>query len=417
MRWLTTIILLLLWLAVPVSSWSQAPDVQKFLMDGRLADCSVALVKHLDANPTDDRARFGLGITQFLQAYEHVGQSLYRYGLRTERSFVRPAPEIRELWPQNPKPEMIDHAAARKIVQTFVDDMNRAEATLAVVKDERVKLPIQMASIKIDLFGLERPLNAGFLFQQFGGVNMPADQLENFVIAFDRGDVVWLRGYCHFLAAVGEVLLAVDSQSLFECTAHLLFEDVETPNTFLIEDREPFDTVQSFSWNSRVVSDLIATIHLLLRFPVKEPDRLKVAHKHLLAMCQMSREMWVNFSAETDDDNEWIPNSKQTGVLGVPVTADMIKTWLATVAEAELVLEGKRLVPFWRGTQADRGINLKRVFYESTDIDIPLWLQGTAATPYLEKGPLTKFIEPEMIGRIDRQFGGMNFIGFGFWFN
>jgi hypothetical protein len=417
MRWLTTIILLLLWLAVPVSSWSQSPDVQKFLMDGRLADCSVALVKHLDANPTDDRARFGLGITQFLQAYEHVGQSLYRYGLRTERSFVRPAPEIRELWPQNPKPEMIDHAAARKIVQTFVDDMNRAEATLAVVKDERVKLPIQMASIKIDLFGLERPLNAGFLFQQFGGVNMPADQLENFVIAFDRGDVVWLRGYCHFLAAVGEVLLAVDSQPLFECTAHLLFEDVETPNTFLIEDREPFDTVQSFSWNSRVVSDLIATIHLLLRFPVKEPDRLKVAHKHLLAMCQMSREMWVNFSAETDDDNEWIPNSKQTGVLGVPVTADMIKTWLATVAEAELVLEGKRLVPFWRGTQADRGINLKRVFYESTDIDIPLWLQGTAATPYLEKGPLTNFIEPEMIGRIDRQFGGMNFIGFGFWFN
>ncbi|WP_339750078.1 hypothetical protein [uncultured Rubinisphaera sp.] len=376
-------------------------------MDGRLADGSAAIVKHLDANPDDDRARFGLGVTQFLQAYEHVGQSLYRYGLRTERSFVEPHPEIRELWPQNPKPEKIDYAAARKIVQTFVDDMNRAEATLAEVKDERVKLPLHVARIKIDFFGLERPVNAGFLFQLFGQ--------GDFIIAFDRGDVAWLRGYCHFLAAFGEVLLAVDSQPLFECTAHLLFEDVETPHTFLIEDREPF--VENFWRNPRVLSDIIATIHLLLRFPVKEPDRLKVAHGHLLSMCQMSREMWTHFSAETDDDNEWIPNSKQRGVLGVPVTADMIKTWLATVAEAELVLEGKRLVPFWRGTQADRGINLKRVFYEPTDIDILLWVQGTAATPYLEKGPLTKFIEPEMIGRIDRQFGGMNFIRFVFWFN
>jgi hypothetical protein len=386
-------------------------------MDGRLTDGSAVLGKHLDANPDDDRARFGLGVTQFLQAYEHVGQSLYRYGLRTESSFIRPARQIRKLLPQNPKPEKIDHASARKIVQTFVDDMNRAEATLTVVKDERVKLPLHVARIEIDLFGLERPINAGFLFQTFGGMDVPPDLLEDFVIAFDRGDVAWLRGYCHFLAAVGEVLLAVDSQPFFECAAHLVFEEVETPHTFLIEDREPFDMRGAFGWNSRQLSDIIATIHLLLRFPVKEPDRLKAAHGHLLSMCQMSREMWTHFSAETDDDDEWIPNPKQTGVLAVPVTADMIKTWLATVAEAELVLEGKRLVPFWRGTQAERGINLQRVFYEPTDIDIPLWIQGTAALPYIEKGTLTTFIEPEMISRIDRQFGGMNFISFGFWFN
>ncbi len=417
MRWLSTSVLLILCLAVPASSWSQTPDVQKFLMDGELAVGSAALAVHLAANSNDDRARLGLGITQFLQAYEHIGQSLYRYGLRTERSFVRPAPMIRELWPQNPKPEKIDYAAARKIVQTFVDDMDRAEATLAVVKDERVKLPLHMAQIKIDLFGIQRPVNAAFLFRQSGNANVPADLLENFVIAFDRGDVAWLRGYCHFLAAVGEVLLAVDSQPLFECTAHWLFEQVETPHTFLVEDRDPFDMNQGFSWNSRVTSDFIATIHLLLRFSVKEPDRLKVAHGHLLSMCQMSRDMWAHFSAETDDDQEWIPNPKQTGVLGVAITSDMVETWLETVAEAELVLEGKRLVPFWRGTQALRGINLKRVFYQSTDIDIPLWVQGTAATPYLENGPLTKFNEPEMIRRIDRQYGGMNFIRFGFWFN
>lgn len=417
MRWLSTSVVLILCLAAPASSWSQAPDVQKFLMDGQLKDGAAALVNHLAANPDDDQARLGLGITQFLQAYEHLGQNLYRHGLRTERSFVRPAPMIRELWPQNAEPEKIDYAAARTIVQTFVNDMNQAEATLAAVKDERVKLSLHVARIKIDFFGLQRPINASLLFRQLGDANVSANALEDLVIAFDRGDVAWLRGYCHFLAAVGEMLLAVDGQPLFECTAHWIFEKVETPHTFLIEDREPLDANQPFWTNSRLTSDFIATIHLLLRFSVQEPDRLKVAHAHLLSMCQMSREMWSQFLRETDDDNEWIPNPKQTGVLGVPISDDMVNTWLETVAEAELVLEGKRLIPFWRGAQTARGINLKRAFYESREIDIPLWIQGTAATPYLENGTLTKFKEAEMIRRIDSQFDGMNFIRFGFWFN
>jgi hypothetical protein len=416
MRRFTTAGLVLLCLVAWCARPALAVDTEAFLLEGRLTDGVTALQKHLAAEPTDDQARFCLGITQFLQAYEHVGQSLYRHGLRTERAFIRPAPEIRELWPQNPKPEKIDYAAARKILQTFVDDLNRAEATLAGVKDKNVKIPLHVALIKIDLFGLQRPVNAAFLMQQTGA-GVPRADLENFVIAFDRGDVSWLRGYCHFLAAVGEVLLAVDSQPLFECTAHWLFEEVVTPHTFLIEDREPFDTEQFWRWDRRVISDFVATIHLLLRFPMKEPERMKVAHGHLLSMCQMSREMWTHFQAETDNDREWIPNPRQTGVVGVPVTAEMIQTWLATVDEAEQVLAGKRLVPFWRGTRADRGINIKRVFYEPTDIDVLLWIQGTAATPYLEKGPLTRFIEPEMIGRIDRQFGGLNFIGFSFWFN
>lgn len=417
MRWLSTSLVLLFFLAVPASSWSQAPNVQKFLMDGRLEEGSKALAEHLEAHPDDDHSRFGLGVIQFLQAYEHVGQAFYRYGLRTERAFARPAPQVRDLLPQNPEPEKIDYRAARKIVQTFVDDMNRAESSLAIVKDANVKLSVKMDRIKISLFRPERPISASFLSQQFGGENVLENQADSFEITFDRGDVAWLRGYCHFLAAIGEVMLSVDSQALFECAAHLFFEDVETPHTFLIEDREAIEADPSSLWNWRLFSDGIAIFHLVLRFPLEEPDRLKIAHGHLLSMCQMSREMWTHFSAETDDDNEWIPNPKQKGVLGVPVTAEMIETWLDTVSEAELVLEGKRLIPFWRGNQGDRGVNLKRAFYEPKDIDIPLWIQGTAATPYLEKGQLTKFNDPTTIGRISNQFGGTNFIRFGFWFN
>lgn len=417
MRWNLMLVVLALCLLFPTLSWSQVPDIDQVLESGELAKGQAVLEKHLAQNPADDRVRLGLGMVQFLRAYEGIGGSLYRFGLRTERSFLRPNRQIVELWPQNPNPEKIDFQAARQIIQTFVDDMNRAEATLSLIKDDKVKLPIHIARVKFDFFGLQRPVSAGMLFGQFGAPNLPADQIESFVIAFDRGDVAWLRGYCHFLAAVGEILLAVDSQPLFECSAHWVFENVETPHSFLIDDRESID-MNTLSWLSeRTISDIIATIHLSLRFSVKEPERLRTAHEHLRSMCQMSRQMWTHFQAETDDDNEWIPNPKQTGVLGVPVTADMITTWLETVSEAERVLNGERLVPFWRGVDMRQGVNVKRVFFESEEIDIPLWVQGTAATPYLEDGKLTQFIEPQMIRRIDRQFGGFNFIGFGFWFN
>src|SRR5208283_4479885 len=137
----------------------EKPLAEKYLLEGQLTEGAAALTKRLQESPRDDEARFGLGVTQFLQTFEHVGQSMYRYGLRTERSFVRPVPQIRELLPQNPHPEKIDYAAARKIVQTFVDDLNRAEATLAEIRDEQVKLRLHVALIKIDLFGLNRPVN------------------------------------------------------------------------------------------------------------------------------------------------------------------------------------------------------------------------------------------------------------------
>jgi hypothetical protein len=40
-----------------------------------------------------------------------------------------------------------------------------------------------------------------------------------------------------------------------------------------------------------------------------------------------------------------------------------------------------------------------------------------ALTPYLEKGPLTKLADREVWRQMDQTFGGLNFIGFGFWFN
>ena len=94
----------------------------------------------------------------------------------------------------------------------------------------------------------------------------------HFVIGFDRADVHWLRGYCHFLAALGELCLAVDGQQCFECSAHLFFEKVETPHTFLLQARRAFD--ENPLNNRETISDAISFFHQLTRLPIKEPARI-----------------------------------------------------------------------------------------------------------------------------------------------
>jgi hypothetical protein len=94
------------------------------------------------------------------------------------------------------------------------------------------------------------------------------------------------------------------------------------------------------------------------------------------------------------------------------VTDEMVKGWQEFLAEAEALLQGKTLIPFWRGRET-RGVNLRRVFKEPTTFDLILWAQGTAAAPYLEDGPQTS---AETWRRLQRVFQG-EFIGFALWFN
>src|SRR5262249_12473305 len=108
-----------------------------------------------------------------------------------------------------------------------------------------------------------------------------------------------------------------------------------------------------------------------------------------------------------------IPNPKQSCVIPhVRVTQDMIDSWLEMMDQSEKLLAGELLIPFWRGDD-DRGVNLRKVFTEPTKLDLVLWVQGSAAAPYLEKGEMTK---PEIWKRMPSIFGH-NFPGFAAWFN
>lgn len=384
------------------------PMVERFLVTGKLGDGEAALAAELKQNPKNDEARFSLGVVQVLRGAERVMQGLYRHGFRDDWNFLGPGLNLPV--PKNPKPEPITYAKARAIIQAFHDDLQKAEATLGEVKDPAVKLPIHVGLIFLDFNGDGKAADEECFWRIYArldpGAGVNEENAQKFVIAFDHGDVHWLRGYCHLLMALCEITLAHDHQELFDRTAHLFFTKPETPFAFLQEKTGVFDV------GGRDIMDIIAFIHLL-NFPVKEPKRMQKALEHLEAMVAQSRLSWKSIRAETDDDNEWLPNPKQTGVIpGVRINIQMLERWTTFLDEAEAILQGKKLIPFWRDA-GGKGVNLRKVFTEPRSFDLVLWVQGSAAAPYLEKGELTA---PNIWQDLLRVFGG-NFIGFAIWFN
>jgi hypothetical protein len=271
--------------------------------------------------------------------------------------------------------------------------------------------------VRLDFNGDGKATEDETLWKIYAHLNQPVERNKvngtdaaGFRITFDRGDVAWLRGYCHLLMAFSEVYLAHDAKTLFEHTAHLFFVNPTTPFPFLKNVPKPGPDLEEMA----MIGDLASFVHLL-HFPLKEPARMATALRHLEAMTSLSRESWKSYLAETDDDHEWIPNPKQNTVMpGVKVTAEMVKGWLEFLDEVDVILAGKKLVPFWRGADK-KGINLRKVFTEPRELDVIFWFQGTAAAPYLEDGPVTQTeVWMRLLGAFGNEFA---FIGFALWFN
>ena len=388
-----------------------APLVEKYLQEGKLQAGQEALLARLRTVKSDSQARFGLGVLQFLRGVERLVQDLYRYGLSDFSDYKRAVPIFRLPLKTNPAPEVLSYSKARLIVQTFLANLTAAEATLSQINDADVKLPLHFGLIRLDLDGDGRADENESLWNLYSRLNgsgsLSEKKATEFLICFDRGDVHWLRGYCHLLMAMCEICLAHDTREMFECTAHLFFAKVETPCKFLSNGKHLFAAHENVDF-----SDLVAFVHLI-RWSVAEPERMEAALHHLEAMVAQSKEMWKWILLETDDDHEWIPNPRQTGVIpGVQVTDQMIGAWIDLMNQTGKLLAGKLLIPFWRGNEC-RGVNLRRVFLEPRPLDLVLWVQGSAAAPYLENGEKTK---PETWTRLQRVFGG-EFIGFALWFN
>ena len=379
------------------------------LRAGELKDLSAELSARLTQTPADNEARFALGATQFLIAVEHLSQSMYRYGLEPTRASTN-MPFLRFPVPVNPKPEQLTYEKMREVFQNAVTDFAAAETTLAALGKEDVKLRIAIGLARLDLDGDGKATENETLWRVFdatlGGGNFAAQQAERFIVSFDRGDAAWLRGYGHLLGAILEFMLAHDWHEGFDASFHTFFPKAGLPFAVLNDYRS-----QEWGFDSGQIADLIAFIHLA-HWPVVEPARMTNVLAHLESMASLSRESWTFILAETDDDAEWIPNPAQkAGVLpGLTVTAERVAGWMTFLDEFDALLKGKKLIPHWR---LAKGINLRRVFTEPKLFDPVLWVQGSAALPYVEDGPLTT---SETWMRIIGLLEG-NFLCYALWFN
>ena len=291
---------------------------ERQMHEDSLAKSETTLQNALTQDPMDDRARFQLGIVQFFRAVETLGQSLHEHGAASERAFQ---PFLRLPVPDNPEPATISYHDVSRILDIFIHELERAEATLAKIKNEKVVTPLRLLPIRLNFTG--DPQQATSLLDLLNHFNRQELKFEKdnpeFLVHFDRGDVAWLRAYCHLLSAMAEGYQAIDGEIGFEDRMREVFPRI-TPST----RDEPDD------W---------------YRFlPISDPPRLRRMRLHMLAVCELNEETWQFIRQETDDEFEWLPHPKQTDQLGIPVTDAQIDRWLAMMLELKQLFSGEKLI-------------------------------------------------------------------------
>ena len=372
------------------------PLVEKYLHAGELARGEQALLLALGKNPKDDQTRFGLGMLQFVRGIERFGQALHQYGARADNTGV---PFLRVPVPKNDKPHAISYEALGRVFDVLIADLARAEKTLAGVTDEKVKLPLRLADVQLDLTGAGKPTDKflDIIIKLNGGRFEFLKDNKEFLVCFDRGDVAWLRAYCHLLSAMLEAYRAFDLEAHFDERVKHVFPKVEPSRRKADADR---DTL--------VIAD---------------GARLGRFRQHVLAVCALNRETWRFIRAETDDDREWLPNAKQTGVLGLPVNDQRINTWLAMVDRIEELFTGERLISAdlldlvgWKS--GGKGLNFKTLLDDPPPSisDKKLREDGIEAK-YLEAHGSKRFDLTEVISVYNVIAGGPFGFAYAAWFN
>lgn len=342
---------------------------QEYLQSGRFAEGETALTIQLDAQPTDDEARFGLGVIQFMRSIEAFGQAMVEYGVDSRR--LAP-PFLNMPIPKNDQPATVSYPEVRRVLEVLVANVTRAEATLAKISNPDVKLKLQLAPITFDFTktGAERVTVSEILKGANGSRPLFQDSNAEIRIHFDRGDVAWLRAYCHLMAAAVEATLSVDLNPGFNSWFGQAFPKRESVLS-LADKAEPID--------GAIIDDA---------------PRLRRCRLHLVAVCELNRETWQHIRQEKDDDFEWLSHPKQKDQLGLPISDRQIDAWLGAMQQSERMLKGESVIPgkYVRLVDSrcpeDHGLNVKKLF-DDPPKDFLNYRR------ILEKGIDPKYLEPE----------------------
>lgn len=424
-RWLLApLVALAAWTGFAAAAYAGEGErlLQKHWAEGTLAQGAQTLSARVRANPRDQEAVYALGVIQLARAVEALGQAMYRHGLDPQVSQVLPF-EIVPSTALNPNPAPLTADGLKAVLRQTVADLDKARATLSGVTSANVKLRLDLTAIKLDLDADGRadppadPEQIAAYFERMTGDRPPREAIEEMqaganpteplLVSLDLADARWMQGYAQLTAAPLDFFLAHNFDAMINATFHRLFPRAGFP----LQDTPRADNADAnFTGSDTLFADAIAMAHLFTG-PVMEPERRARVRTRLLDMIALSRETFALAARERDNDREWLPSPRQTGVFtDLTVTQARAKAWMDALSLAEDVLQGRQLIPHWR---FQKGVDLKAFFESKDDFDLITLVTGSSAAPYLRDGPKLDF---ERAAAIEEAFGG-NFWMFAFWFN
>ena len=377
---------------------AERPMAEEYLHSGKLKQGQKALKKALKESPDDDEIRFGLAVVQLVRGVERVGQTLHEYGVKESAANM---PVLRIPVPKNDDPKEIAYKDFRRMLTQFQKDLAKTEATLTEITDDDVKLRLRLAEIHMDidndgeasdrfldiLRGIMRRQDFKFL-----------EENPEFEVAFDRGDVDWLRAYTHLVMGMVDIFLSIESEDAFYLTADYYFA----------KPKRVFNEDEAARYRQLREAEGVLT----------HPQRLSSARKHFVQIAKLNHTSWKHIRAETDNDHEWLPHANQQSVLGLPVQDRMIDAWLAVMTEIERVLEGERTIPLlWYSRQNEQnpnqGLNLKILLEEP-----PERLNSKFFDEIPEKYITDdKHVDIFVLFRFFQIFNDSTAVGYAAWFN
>lgn len=368
---------LLLGLAAPAQAQTEL-DLSALVAAEGLRGAEAAIL----ADPARDASDlFGLGAVRVLAGVERALQLRWRVGMSGGLAEMSGLPILRLPLEENPAPEPFEAAMIEDLFLGVSGDMGSALEALGAIEGE-VAVVVDTGALwfDVDADGARGP-GEGVLdvlgTTLSGGFGEP---LPPVTVRFDTADAAWLAAYAHLLSGVSEGVLALDP-------AEAVGRVLEARAALDALGRPSFDgfalDAQFGDW-----ADLAAMAVIALEGQ-PDPDRTRIMRDHLLSMIEENRRFWEMVPRETDDDREWIPNKRQASVLGLPFPPDTGARWLGVLAEAEAVLTGQRLIPFWRLGEG-AGLDLALLLEDPPEVDVAGLIQGATLLPYLRRGPLAR---------------------------
>jgi hypothetical protein len=203
--------------------------------------------------------------------------------------------------------------------ESYSDESYSGESNSGEWKSE-----VYLAQIKFDLNGDKARTEKESLGKVFGFFTQmdqaKMQEAQQFSLAFDAADAVWLAGYTRLVEGVLDIILVYDLRPLWEDLGHILF-----PKT---TDSRPGS--QALQRRGLWVADKASG---------------ERARQAFLKVTKLSRRSWDLALVETDNEREWLVNPNQTPPFSIEVNQKRIQDWIAFMLDWEKLLEERALLP------------------------------------------------------------------------